>query len=114
MADWIKVTDLAPATSGGAAAPHDHFLNLDRVVAVSYRDPEAHQGQAGPTAEVHIGEQLPIRLFSEAARDQLRGALEQRASAGARHVPSPGAWGRQSEASTGGVGQATDDEQRGA
>src|SRR5215210_64393 len=79
MADWIKITDLAPATSGGAAVTHNHFLNLDSVVAVSYREPEAHQGQAGPVAEIHVGAQQPIRLFTEEARDQLRRALEQRA-----------------------------------
>ena len=90
MADWVKITDLVPATSGGAAVPHAHFLNLDRVVAVSYRDPEAHQGQAGPTAEVHVGEQQPIRLFSDQARDLLRTTLEQRAAKGATGtVPLP-------------------------
>ena len=97
MADWIKITDLAPATSGGAAVTHDHFLNLDSVVAVSYREPETHQGQAGPIAEVHLGEQQPIRLFTAAARDELRTALEERAGAGARQVPPPASWGRQWE-----------------
>ncbi len=79
MADWIKITDLAPATSGGAAVAQDHFLNLDSVLAVSYREPVPHQGQVGPVAEVYVGAQLPIRLFSEEARDQLRRALDRRA-----------------------------------
>ena len=99
MADWVKITDLAPATSGGAAVPHDHFLNLDSVLAVSYREPEAHQGQAGPVAEVHLGAAQPIRLYSEAARDELRGALERRAGGGERQVTPPEAWGRQPEQS---------------
>jgi hypothetical protein len=84
MADWVKITDLAPATSGGAAVTHDHFLNLDSVVAVSYREPTAHQGPAGPVAEVHVGEPQPIRLFSEQARAQLRRALDRRARAAAQ------------------------------
>ena len=106
MADWIKITDLAPGTSGGAAVAQDHFLNLDRVLAVSYREPAAHPGQAGPVAEVHVGEQQPIRLFSEGARDELRRALEERAGADARQAPPPAAWGRQWEASTGDEGRA--------
>ena len=114
MADWIKVTDLAPATSGGAAVPQDHFLNLDSVLAVSYREPAAHQGLAGPVAEVHLGAAQPIRLFSEAARDELRGALERRAGAGERQVAAPEASGRQWGASTRDVGQPTDTEQQGA
>jgi hypothetical protein len=78
MADWVKITDLTPATSGGVAAPHDHFLNLDSVLAVSYREPAPHQGLAGPVAEVHVGASQPIRLFSEEARNQLRRALDRR------------------------------------
>ncbi len=79
MADWVKITDLAPGTSGGAAVPQDHYLNLDGVLAISYREPAPHQGQAGPAAEVYVGAQLPIRLFSGEARDQLRRALDRRA-----------------------------------
>ena len=97
MADWIKVTDLAPGTSGGAAVPQDHFINLDGVVAVSYREPAAHQGQAGPVAEVHLGAAQPLRLFSEEARDQLRAALERRTGAAAHQVAPPETWGRQHE-----------------
>ena len=79
MADWIKITDRAPGTSGGAAVPQDHFINLDGVLAVSYREPAAHHGLAGPVAEVHLGAAQPIRLYSEEARDQLRRALDRRA-----------------------------------
>lgn len=78
MADWVKITDLTPATSGGVAVPQDHFLNLDSVLAVSYREPAPHQGLASPVAEVHVGAAQPIRLFSEAARDQLRHVLDRR------------------------------------
>ena len=84
MADWIKITDLAPATSGGAAVTQDHFFNLDSVFAVSYREPEVHQGQVGPVAEVHVGEQQPIRLYSEEARDELRRVLDRRAGSATR------------------------------
>ena len=101
MADWIKITDLAPATSGGAAVSQDHFVNLDSLLAVSYREPAAHQGLAGPVAEVHLGAAQPIRIFSEEARDQLRNALEQRMSASVHQVPPP-------------MGRPTDDERRGA
>jgi hypothetical protein len=101
MADWIKVTDLAPATSGGAAVPQDHFLNLDSVLAISYREPAPHQGQAAPVAEVYIGAQLPIRLFSEEARDQLRRALDQRAGdATTRGAYSPAGSRRAQQSST--------------
>jgi hypothetical protein len=79
MADWVKITDLAPATSGGAAVPQDHYLNLDGVLAISYREPAPHQGQVGPVAEVYVGAQLPLRIFSGEARDQLRRALDRRA-----------------------------------
>ncbi len=97
MADWVKITDLAPGTSGGAAVPQDHFLNLDSVLAISYREPAPHQGQVGPVAEVYVGAQLPIRLYSDQARDQLRHALERRAGAGAHQVAPAEAWGRQHE-----------------
>ena len=79
MADWVKVADIAPATSGGSAVAQDHFLNLDGVLAVSYREPAAHMGLAGPVAEVYVGAQQSLRLFSDEARDQLRRALERRA-----------------------------------
>ena len=110
MADWVKITDLAPATSGGAAVPQDHFLNLDILLAVSYREPAAHHGLAGPVAEVHLGAAQPIRLYSEEARDHLRRALERRATVTPRHASSPEAWGRQWEGSpddpaTGGTGR---------
>ena len=81
MADWVKITDLAPGTSGGAAVSQDHFLNLDALLAVSYREPAAHTGLAGPVAEVYAGAAQPIRLYSDQAREQLRRALERRAVA---------------------------------
>jgi hypothetical protein len=84
MADWVKITDLTPATSGTAAIAQDHYLNLDTVLAVSYREPAANTGLAGPVVDVYVGSPLPVRFFSEAARDQLRRALDRRAGGATR------------------------------
>ena len=102
MADWITITDRAPATSGGAAVAQDHVLTLDSVLAVSYREPAAHPGHVGPVAEIHVGAQQPIRLFSAGARDELRRVLDRRVGdAAMRRAYSPSGSRRPQRSSAG-------------